>query len=54
MRESFMDGLCLSRRDLLRRSGMGLGMLGFAGLLDTEGLLAPPASAARPRAQGAA
>jgi hypothetical protein len=36
----------LTRRDLLRRSGMGFGMLGLAGLLDAEGLLVPPANAA--------
>src|SRR5947207_926765 len=36
----------LTRRDLLRRSGMGFGLLGLAGLLDAEGLLAPPAQAA--------
>jgi hypothetical protein len=36
----------LTRRDLLRRSGMGFGLLGLAGLLDAEGLLAAPAHAA--------
>jgi hypothetical protein len=36
----------LTRRDLLRRCGMGFGLLGLAGLLQDEGLLAagPPAS----------
>jgi hypothetical protein len=33
----------LSRRDLLRRSGMGLGFLGLAGVLADGGLLAPAA-----------
>ena len=32
----------LSRRDLLRRSGMGLGTVGLAGLLAQDGLLAAP------------
>jgi hypothetical protein len=36
----------LTRRDLLRRSGQGFGMLGLASLLHGEGLLAPPAEAA--------
>jgi hypothetical protein len=36
----------LTRRDLLRRGGMGFGLLGLAGLLDAEGLLTPPAQAA--------
>jgi hypothetical protein len=38
--------LPLTRRELLRRGGMGFGLLGLAGLLDAEGLLAPPAHAA--------
>jgi len=32
--------LPFTRRDLLRRGGMGFGMLGLAGLLGSEGLLA--------------
>jgi hypothetical protein len=36
----------LTRRDLLRRSGAGFGMLGLAGVLGGEGLLAQSASAA--------
>src|SRR5438874_1928384 len=35
------DNLLLTRRDLLRRSGMGFGMLGLAGLLGSQGLLTP-------------
>jgi len=42
----------LSRRELLGRSGLGFGMLGLAGVLDSEGLLIPTASAA-PAASGA-
>jgi hypothetical protein len=41
-----MSDSVFSRRDLLRRSGMGFGMLGLAGLLDADGLLTPPANAA--------
>ncbi|MFP6656934.1 MAG: DUF1501 domain-containing protein, partial [Pirellulales bacterium] len=33
-----------SRRELLRYSGMGLGSLALAGLLDQQGLTAPPAA----------
>jgi hypothetical protein len=43
----------ISRRDLLRRTGTGLGVLGLAGLLNQNGLLAgeaAPASAASPLA----
>jgi len=36
----------ISRRELLRRGGMGFGMLGLAGLLHSEGLLTPAADAA--------
>src|SRR5687768_10445259 len=36
----------LTRRELLRRSGMGLGFLGLAGVLADGGLLTPPATAA--------
>jgi len=36
----------ISRRELLRRSGTGLGMLGLAGVLGDAGLLASPAQAA--------
>jgi hypothetical protein len=39
----------MNRREMLCRSGMGFGLLGLAGLLDTEGLLAPPARADAPR-----
>src|SRR6187549_2052954 len=40
-------GQCsLTRRDLLRRSGMGLGFLGLAGVLADGGLLNSPAGAA--------
>ena len=37
----------LSRRSMLQRCGMGLGMLGLAGVLDDEGLLAADALADR-------
>lgn len=40
-----LEHLLMTRRELLRRSGMGFGMLGLAGLLGSEGLLAPPAEA---------
>jgi hypothetical protein len=33
------DALALTRRDLLRRSGLGLGMLGLAGVLASDGRL---------------
>jgi hypothetical protein len=36
---------CFSRRELLARSGMGLGMLGLAGLLSQEGWLKPAEAA---------
>jgi hypothetical protein len=36
----------LTRRDLLRRGGMGFGLLGLAGVLAAEGTLSPPARAA--------
>jgi hypothetical protein len=36
----------LTRRQLLKRSGMGFGMLGLAGVLDSAGLLVPRAQAA--------
>ncbi|HET6879049.1 MAG TPA: DUF1501 domain-containing protein [Pirellulales bacterium] len=36
---------CFSRRELLARSGMGLGMLGLAGLLSDEDCLKPAAAA---------
>ncbi len=44
--QQLAGNLALTRRELLRRSGMGFGLLGLAGLLDAEGLLAPPAQAA--------
>jgi hypothetical protein len=37
-----------SRRDFLRRTGSGMGLLALAALLDKEGLLVPPAGAAPP------
>jgi hypothetical protein len=40
------DGCSLTRRELLRRSGMGLGMLGLAGVLEGAGSLRSSASAA--------
>jgi hypothetical protein len=40
------DDLFLTRRELLRRGGMGFGLLGLAGVLAGEGLLAHPAQAA--------
>src|SRR3954463_7671822 len=36
----------LTRRQMLRQMGTGLGMLGFASLLSEAGLLVPPADAA--------
>src|SRR4051794_30622402 len=41
-----LEHLFLTRRELLQRSGMGFGMVGLAGLLESQGLLAPPAQAA--------
>src|SRR5262245_18089919 len=35
------DLVSLTRRDLLRRAGLGFGMIGLAGLLGDEKLLAP-------------
>src|SRR5206468_3749788 len=43
---SGIGDLLLTRRQLLKRSGMGFGMLGLAGVLDSAGMLAPPAPAA--------
>src|SRR5947208_2222943 len=40
-----LEHLLMTRRELLGRTGMGMGMLGLAGLLGMEGLLAPPAEA---------
>src|SRR5687767_5045123 len=37
---------CISRRELLARSGIGLGMFGLAGVLRDEGLLAATSDAA--------
>lgn len=42
---SRIDDRSLTRRDLLRRSGMGFGLLGLAGLLVRDGLLAPAQAA---------
>ena len=47
------DYLALTRRDLLRRSGLGFGMLGLTGVLAADGLLATAAQARRPRRQSA-
>lgn len=41
-----MENLYFNRRQLLRRGGMGFGVLGLAGLMHSEGLLAPSAQAA--------
>src|SRR6201993_525601 len=41
-----LEDLFLTRRDLLRRSGMGFASLGLAGLMAAEGLLAHEAKAA--------
>src|SRR3712207_4937971 len=41
-----MEELFLTRRELLCRSGMGLGMLGLSALLAEEGLLGGSAEAA--------
>jgi hypothetical protein len=40
-----LEDLFLTRRDLLRRSGMGFASLGLASLMAAEGLLAPEAKA---------
>src|SRR5262249_29900898 len=40
------EDLFLTRRDLLRRGGMGFGLLGLAGVLAREGMLAPAAQGA--------
>src|SRR5205807_4544979 len=39
---------CTTRRDFLRRTGMGFGALALTGLLDRQGLLAPAAAAPPP------
>ncbi len=39
------DSMPLTRRDLLRRGGMGFGLLGLAGVLAADGSLAPAARA---------
>src|SRR5437868_299075 len=41
-----IDDLFLTRRDLLRRSGMGFGVLGLAGVLEQGGVLGGAARAA--------
>jgi hypothetical protein len=43
---SLHSAAALTRRDLLRRSGMGFAMLGLAGVLGDDGSLVAPASAA--------
>jgi hypothetical protein len=48
MRESHSLPVFLTRRDFLRRSGIGFGALGLAGLMASEGLLAAPAGADSP------
>jgi hypothetical protein len=45
-----LDALRLSRRDLLRRSGMGLGLLGLAGVLADDGRLSAAAPEVAPLA----
>src|SRR5215471_15006854 len=40
------EDLLLTRRELLRRSGLGFASLGLAGLMASQGLLASPARAA--------
>src|SRR5690349_17714576 len=40
-----LENLFLTRRELLSRGGMGMGVLGLAGVLAGEGLLARPAQA---------
>src|SRR5882724_6403308 len=40
------DDSRLSRRELLCRSGLGFGMLGLAGVLESDGRLTPTANAA--------
>jgi len=44
--------MILSRRELLRRSGTGLGMLGLAGILGDEGMLASAQGAAKSETAG--
>src|SRR5262245_5079654 len=41
-----LEDMLLTRRELLARSRMGFAMLGLAGLMGSEGLLAAPAEAA--------
>jgi hypothetical protein len=46
-RPADLESACgISRRELLRRSGMGFGMLGLASLMASEGYLAPQEAAA--------
>ena len=37
-----LEEMLLTRREMLRRTGMGFGMLGLAGLLGTDGLVGTP------------
>jgi hypothetical protein len=46
-----MNSLCLSRRDLLRRMGGGIGSLAFADLLNRQNLLAAAKSPLAPKPQ---
>lgn len=45
MNDPFSSPSLLSRREFLRRSGMGMGALGLAGILGTQGLWTPSAGA---------
>src|SRR5262249_25819709 len=54
MNPLWISGMPLTRRDLLRRSGMGFGMLGLAGLLESQSRLAAPGGEAAREPRGAA
>lgn len=46
VRPADLESACeISRRELLRRSGMGFGILGLAGLMASEGMLSPDEAA---------
>jgi len=47
---SLLNGLPLTRRDFLRRSGMGMASLGFAGLMASQGLASAEQGAISPLA----